>query len=198
MFHTPVTFGGSRLRVSLPELVKSARETNGRPRPYNGVKAVFNFGPDCTVVQNSKKSSSLTLCGAMSTIIINQAEKRTLSSSLIYPRSTPPPPQLFSSKEIHDLAAGSAFEVEAQTESTLLGRQSSVYGEAQARLVEAVPPVLARVRAAPADATTSEMRVEFEVLGTTGTLHYALSEAEAAAKGGQVIKEHAFRNGSFV
>ncbi len=73
-----------------------------------------------------------------------------------------------------------------------------MYGEAQARLVEAVPPVLARVRAAPADATTSEMLVEFEVLGTTGTLHYALSEAEAAAKGGQVIREqHVVRSGLF-
>ena len=109
-------------------------------------------------------------------------------------RPQPPPENfhLFSAKEIHDLAAGSAFEVVAQTESTMLGRQSSVYGEAQARLVEAVPPVLARVRAVPADATTSEMLLEFEVLGTTGTLHYALSEAEAAAKGGQVTKEQAF------
>ena len=91
-------------------------------------------------------------------------------------------------QEIRDLAPGSAFEVTAQTESTLQRRQSSVYGEVQERLIEAVPPVLARVTASPPDATTTELLLEYEVLGTTGTLHYALSEAEAAAQGGKVNK----------
>lgn len=59
-----------------------------------------------------------------------------------------------------------------------------MYGEAQARTIEAVPPILARVRASPPDATTTELLLEYGVLGTAGTLHYTLSEAEAAAKGG--------------
>lgn len=92
-------------------------------------------------------------------------------------------------QEIHDLAPGSAFEVTAQTESTLQRRQSSVYGEVQERLIDAVPPILARVTAAPPDATTTELLLTYEVVGTAGTLHYALSEAETAAQGGKVTIE---------
>lgn len=63
-----------------------------------------------------------------------------------------------------------------------------MYGEAQTRMIEAVPPVLAWVKASPPDATTTELLLEYDVLGTAGTLYYALSEAEAAAKGGKVVK----------
>lgn len=95
-------------------------------------------------------------------------------------------------QEIHDLAPGSAFEVTAQTESTLQRRLSSVYGEVQERVVQAVPPVLARATASPPDATTTEILLEYEVLGTAGLLHYALAEAgagAAAAQGGKVNTE---------
>lgn len=62
-----------------------------------------------------------------------------------------------------------------------------MYGEAQTREIEAVPPILARVKARPPDATTTELLLEYEVLGTAGRLHYTLSEAEASAKGGKVV-----------
>lgn len=99
------------------------------------------------------------------------------------------PPPLSPAQEIHGLTPGSAFEVTAQTESTLQRRQSSVYGEVQERLIEAVPPILARVAASPPDATTTELLVEYDVLGTAGMLHYVLSEAESATQGGQVTIE---------
>lgn len=64
-----------------------------------------------------------------------------------------------------------------------------MYGEAQTRAIEAVPPILARVKASPPDATTTELLLEYEVLGTTGRLYYTLSEAETSAKGGKVVSE---------
>lgn len=56
-------------------------------------------------------------------------------------------------------------------------------------MVGAVPPILARVRASPVDATTTELLVGYEVLGTAGKMYYALSESEAAAKGGKVTQQ---------
>lgn len=53
-------------------------------------------------------------------------------------------------------------------------------------MVEAVPPILTRVRASPLDATTTEVLLEYEVVGTVGRMYYALTEAEAAATGGKV------------
>lgn len=64
-----------------------------------------------------------------------------------------------------------------------------MYGEAQARVIEAVPPLLAWVRLAPPDATTTELLLEYEVLQTTGRMYYALCEAEAADKGGKVTQQ---------
>lgn len=43
--------------------------------------------------------------------------------------------------------------------------------------------------ASPPDATPTELLLEYEVLGTPGTLHYALAEADAAAQGGKVNTE---------
>lgn len=89
-------------------------------------------------------------------------------------------------QELYGLAAGSAFDVTALSESILSGRQSGVYGVSASRVVEAVPPVLERVRAEAPDATTTELVVEYEVRGTAGRLHYALAEEVVATKAGKV------------
>lgn len=60
------------------------------------------------------------------------------------------------------------------------------------RVVEAVPPVLARVRVSPPDATTSELLLEYEVTGTAGRMYYALSEVQPAAKAGKVTDTMGF------
>lgn len=89
---------------------------------------------------------------------------------------------------LQGLSAGSAFDVTVTTESTLLGRQSSVHGQSLSRVVEAVPPLLSQVRLRPPDATTTELLLEYEVLETAGQMYYALSEASAITEGGKVIQ----------
>lgn len=89
-------------------------------------------------------------------------------------------------QELYGLAAGSAFDVTARSESILSGRPSGVYGVSASQVVEAVPPVLDRVRARAPDATTTELVVEYEVRGTSGRLHYALAEEGVATKAGKV------------
>lgn len=84
-------------------------------------------------------------------------------------------------QELNNLAAGSAFDVAAHTEALLLGRRSEVYGVSTSRVVEAVPPALSRVRINPPDATTTQLLLEYEVLGTTGLMYHALMEAGEAA-----------------
>lgn len=64
-----------------------------------------------------------------------------------------------------------------------------MYGEAQARVIEAVPPLLARVRLVPPDATTIELLLEYEVMQTAGRMYYALCEVEAADKGEKVTQQ---------
>lgn len=73
------------------------------------------------------------------------------------------------------------------TESTLLGRQSSVHGKPLSRVVEAVPPLLSQVRLRPPDATTTELLLEYEVLETAGQMYYALSEAAAIPESAKVM-----------
>lgn len=74
----------------------------------------------------------------------------------------------------------------ARTESTLTGSRSSVYGESTFRVVEAVPPTISRLRLSPLDATTTELLLEHEVLGTAGRMHYAVLEVQAATMSGKV------------
>lgn len=95
-------------------------------------------------------------------------------------------PVLYIRQVLEGLAAGSAFDVIARTESTLLDLSSGVFGAPATLVLEAVPPVLARVQLRPPDAATTELILEYEVRDTAGRMYYVLTEAEAAAKGGKV------------
>lgn len=106
---------------------------------------------------------------------------RESTQSLNYPSDSRPLQQ-----ELQGIAAGSAFDVTACTESVSMGHPSGVFGESLSRTIDAVPPALVNVRARPPDATTTELLVEYEVLGTAGRLYYALVEQSEMDKGGKV------------
>lgn len=68
-----------------------------------------------------------------------------------------------------------------------MGHSSAVYGVSSSHVVEAVPPTLVRVQMGPSDASTSELLLEYNVVGTAGRMYYALWEVESGSKGGKVI-----------